>query len=435
MVDTYRITQLKARQVLDSKGRPVVEVDVITGGGAMGRAGASTGTSVGTNESFVLRDNDPNLFGGLSVFKAIDNINKIIFPAILGMDVREQALIDKKMIELDGTRYKSNLGGNAIYAVSVASARAAASASGESLYQYMASKQIKTIPLPAFNMINGGTYGTNTLAFQEFIVIPWDVSSIAESVRIGVEIFYKLGEIINKYQNGRPALLGNYSGYGAPSEDPFELFDMINEAASSLGYKEKICYSLDCASSEIYDEEKNAYMYRGEYVGRDDLISLFTRLTKKYPIGFIEDCLEEEDFEGFRKANRIIDAYIIGDDFLCTSIDRVKKAVNMQATRGMVLKPNQAGTITEALETVRFMKESNLLIVGSGRAGGVLDDPVCELGISFGVPLIKTGAPRSGERTNGINILLRAEEELEFQCLPFNLDTIQGFLGKAYLEE
>lgn len=426
---SYLIKQLKARQVLDCKGRPVVEVDVITSDGVMGRAGASTGTSVGKNESFVLRDKNPSLYNGLSVYNAIRNIKDIIAPELLGMDVREQELIDRKMIELDGTKHKSKLGGNAIYAVSVANARAASAASEKSFYKYMAPQQVKTIPLPAFNMINGGTYGANTLAFQEFMVIPWKVSSIAESVRIGVEIFHHLGDVIKKHQNGRPAVMGNYSGYGAPSEDPFEIFDIINKAASDLGYEDKICYSMDCASSEIYDEEKDAYFYKGEYVRRDYLISIFTRLSKKYPIGFIEDCLHEEDFEGFSIANKDIEAYIIGDDLLCTNIERLRKALDMKAVKGMILKPNQVGTITEALETANFAQGNNLLIVGSGRAGGVLDDPVCELGISLGLPLIKTGAPRSGERTNSLNTLLRIAEESEVKLSPFNLKSIPGFLS------
>lgn len=427
MSNGRKIVKLKARQVLDSKGRPVAEVDVIIESGVIGRAGASTGTSVGKNESFVLRDGDPSLFSGLSVFKAIKNIETVIAPALIGMDVTEQEKIDRTMIEIDGTRYKTRLGGNAIYAVSVAAARAAAAAVNQPLYQYMAFDEIKHIFAPAYNMINSGTYGDNTLAFQEFIVIPRGVSTVFDGVRIGVEIFYKLGEIIKKHQSGRPPIMGNYCGYGAPSEDPFELFDMMTEAAAQLGYKGKYCFSLDCASSEIYNEQEDAYLYRGKYISRNELISLLAKLANKYPIGFIEDALHEEDFEGFKLANEQINAVIIGDDFLCSSFDRAKKAVEMGAAKGMILKPNQAGTLTEALETVKFMKEHNLLIVASGRAGGVLDDPIAELAVALGVPILKVGAPRSGERTISNNFALRTEEELNGKTTMFDITTLPGF--------
>lgn len=430
-MDGSRIARLKARQVLDSKGRPVIEVDVITEGGVMGRAGASTGTSVGKNESFVLRDNDPNCFNGLSVYKAIENVEKKIAPALIGMDVTNIESIDRRMIELDGTRYKSNLGGNAIYACSVAAARAGAACKGIPLYQFLATDEIKTIYTPAYNMINGGKYGEVTLAFQEFIVIPKGVSTVTEGYRIGVEIFMRLGEIIKKYQGGKPAVMGNYSGYGAPTDDPFELFDMLEYAASSLGYQDKYCFAMDCAASEIYDEEKNAYMYRGKYISREELISLLVKLEGRYHIGFIEDALQEEDFEGFKIANQSIKCNIIGDDFLCSSIDRARKAIEIGAASGMILKPNQVGTLTEALETVKYMKENNMLVVASGRAGGVLDDPNAELAVAVGAPLMKTGAPRSGERTLFTNTALRIEEELQGKARMYDVTTLPRFCRKS----
>lgn len=408
-----RIKEVKARQVLDSKGRPVVETEIYTENGKMGRAGASTGTSVGKNESYVLRDNNKELFGGLSVFKAVKNIEEIIGPALVGMDVTDQQAVDHRMIELDGTRYKTNLGGNAIYSVSCAAARAAAASVGKPLWRYLAEEEPERVFAPAYNMINGGTYGNYTLAFQEFIVIPKNVSTFYEGSRIGVEIFQKMGDIIKKYNNGKPPVMGNYSGYGAPSDDPFVLFDMLMEAASSLGYEDKIVFSMDCAASEIYDEARDAYLYKGTYIDRDEMISLLSRIAHKYPIGFIEDALQEEDFEGFKKARKEIQAVLIGDDFICSSIDRAKKAIDMDAIQGMILKPNQIGTLTEAIETVRFMKQHDLLVVASGRAGGVIDDPNAELAIALGLPIMKTGAPRSGERTIFTNTGLRVEEQLK----------------------
>lgn len=407
-----RIKAIKARQVLDSNGRPVAEVDIITEGGHLGRAGASTGSSVGANESFVLRDGDPKLFGGLSVFKAIENIEKIIAPALIGLDVTDQAKVDRTMIELDGTRYKTRLGGNAIFATSVAAARAAAVVKGQPLYRAMATGEIKYIYTPASNVVNGGTYIDKTLAFQEFMIIPHGVRTANEGIRIIVEVFQHLGAVIKK-ANGRAANMGNYSGYGAPSDDPFEVFGLIAQAVADLGYQNNVCYAIDCASSEFFDNKEGAYRYRGRLVDRDEIIKVLAELSDKYPIAFIEDALEEEDFEGFKLANERINAVIVGDDFLCTSIDRAKKAVEMGAAKGMIFKPNQAGTLTEALETAKYMMDRGLLVVPSGRAGGVMDSPEKEIGLALGCCLAKSGAPRSGTRTAGLNFTMRTAEELD----------------------
>ena len=407
-----KIKEVKARQVLDCKGRPVAEVDVITESGAVGRAGASTGSSVGANESFVLRDKNPQLFGGLSVYKAIDNICNILGPAIKGMDVHDQEAIDQKMIDLDGTRYKTNLGGNAIYAVSVAAAKAAAAENHKTIYQNMASSPVSYIMSPSANVINGGTYYGKTQAFQEFMILPYGAENMEQSVRMIVETFYHLGELVEKYNGGKPAM-GNYSGWGAPSDDPAEVMKIIAQAVEDLGYTDHMAYALDCASSEYYDEEKKLYRWRGDYVDRDFIISQLQNLAEQYPIAFIEDALQEEDFEGFRMANKRIPSVIIGDDFLCTSMDRAKKAVEMGAARGMIFKPNQAGTLTEAIRTARYLMEQGLLVVPSGRAGGTLDSPEKEIGVAMGAWVTKTGAPRSGSRTSGFNFLLRVAEELK----------------------
>jgi enolase len=412
-----KIKQIKARQVLDCKGRPVAEVDVITEDGHIGRAGASTGSSVGANESFVLRDGNPKIFGGMSVYNAIENIEKKIAPAIIGIDVNNQDAIDRTMIKLDGTRYKTNLGGNAIYATSVAVARAAAATKNTSLYRSMATDEIKYIFTPTSNVVNGGSYHDKTLAFQEFMVMPYGVPTVNDAVRIIVEVFQHLGDVIKKNNNGRAANMGNYSGYGAPSDDPFEVFDLICKAVSDLGYKDNVVYSIDCASSEYYDEKENAYLYRGKLVDRDEIIKVLAGLADKYPIAFIEDALQEEDFEGFKLANQRINSVIIGDDFLCTSLDRAKKAVEMGAAKGMIFKPNQAGTLTEALETAHYMMEKGLLVVPSGRAGGVLGSPEKEIGLALGTYIAKSGAPRSGSRTEGLNFSMRAAEELNIPMI------------------
>ncbi len=405
------IKSVKARQVLDSNGRPVVEVDILTEDGYIGRAGASTGTSVGANESYVLRDGDPKLFGGMSVYKAVHNVEHVIAPALMGMDVVDQERIDRCMIDLDGTRYKTKLGGNAIYATSVATARAACKVKNMPLYRLMAKDEIKYMYAISSNVVNGGSYADKTLAFQEFMMLPYGVKTVNEAVRIIVETFMHLGQVIKK-ANGRNANMGNYSGYGAPSDDPFEVFDMIQTAVKELGYQNNVCYALDCASSEFYDEKEGAYHYRGRFVDRAEIIKVLVGLADKFPMAFIEDALQEEDFEGFKMLNERANTIVIGDDFICTSMDRAKKAVEMGAVRGMIFKPNQAGTLTEALQTAQYMKNQGMLVVPSGRAGGVLDSPEKELGVALGCYVSKSGAPRSGTRTNGINFTMRTAEEL-----------------------
>ena len=405
------IKQIKTRQILDGNGRPAVEVDVITAGGHIGRAGASTGTSVGINEACILRDEDPHLFGGLSVYKALKNIEETIAPAIMGMDVLDQEKIDNAIIELDMTRCKTNLGGNAVYGVSGAVLRAAAAVKDKPLYLSMADTPPSYVFCPTSNVVNGGSYGDKTLAFQEFMIIPYDVQDANEAVRIIVEVFIRLGKVIRRESGGKRPNMGNYSGYGAPSDDPFEVFDLIQQAVSELGYQKNICYAIDCAASEFYDTGEEAYKYRGELISRDELIKILANLADKYPIAFIEDALWEEDFEGYKLASKRINSLMVGDDFLCTNLERAKKAVEMDAIKGLVFKPNQAGTITEALAAAEYMKNKGLLVVPSGRAGGTADSPEKEIAIARGMVMSKIGAPR-GTRVNGYNLLMRVAEEL-----------------------
>lgn len=410
-----KIKKVRARQVLDSKGRPVVEVDVVTESGHLGRAGASTGSSVGKNESYVLRDNDPDNCGGLSVWEAVNNVNDTIAPELIGMDVEDQAAIDKKMIELDGTRYKSNLGGNAIFATSAAVAYAAAAYNNKPLYQYLAKKPVEYMFSLAANVVNGGAYGKDVLAFQEFMIIPHSVDTVAESTRIIVEVFQRLERVIAKYNTY--VHMGNYSGYGAPSDDPFKVMEMIFEAVQSLGYEKNVVYGLDCASSEFFNADEGLYEYRGKLVDADEVIRILSNLCNEFPIAFVEDALQEEDFEGYVRANKEINSVVIGDDFLCTSLDRVKKAIEMDATRGMIFKPNQAGTMTEALDAANYLIDRDMLVIPSGRAGGTLDSPDKEMGLALGCYCVKAGAPRSGSRTASYNFAMRTEEELNIPMI------------------
>ncbi|MDO4961182.1 MAG: enolase [Eubacteriales bacterium] len=403
-----RIKSVTARQLIDCKCRPMVEVDVITENGFLGRGSAPTGSTVGMYESCVLRDGDPNEYGGKSVHKAVDNVNTILGPAIIGMDVTDQKGIDYKMIALDGTENKAKLGGNAIYAVSVAVFRAAAASAGMPLYNYIAGGPIKTVPVPSFNVVNGGKNAGITQPFNEFIVMPWKAGSIYEAVETGVKVFEQLPKVIKSRFKTEP-MVGRSFGYVAPSEDPEEVLDTIMQAADECGCADKISLSLDCASSEMYDAATKTYLLKGKRVTADELIDYVRELTDKFEFVFIEDLLDENDWDAFPHAvSRITKTNIIGDDFIVTNKKRIEQAYAMNGIGGFILKPNQVGTITEALETYRFAVDHDLLAITSGRSGGVIDDVVMDLAVGLQLGFIKNGAPRSGERIEKLNFLMRA---------------------------
>lgn len=402
------IKSIHARQIVDCKCRPMVEVDVITEDGSLGRGCAPTGSSVGMFESCVLRDDNPDEYHGMSVHKAVDNVNNIIAPALIGKDVLKQRELDNIMIDLDGTPQKKKLGGNAIYSTSIALFRAAAECSHQTLYNYMAGGPIKTVPVPSFNVINGGHYENLTQPFNEFIIMPYGASTIYEAVEMGINTFQELEKVITKYLGHKPVVAPSY-GYASPSEDPEVNLNLISEAIENCGYTGKIGFAFDCASSEMYDRENNTYLLKGERVSADILISYVKGLTEKFNFVFIEDLLDEEDWESYPKAHKeITRTNIIGDDFIVTNLDRLKRAYDLDALDGFILKPNQVGTITEALDAYEFAKAHNLLAVPSGRAGGVIGDVVMDFAVGLQVGFIKNGAPRSGERIDKLNFLMRA---------------------------
>ena len=402
------IKSIHARQIVDCKCRPMVEVDVITEDGSLGRGCAPTGSSVGMFESCVLRDDNPDEYHGMSVHKAVDNVNNIIAPALIGKDVLKQRELDNIMIDLDGTPQKEKLGGNAIYSTSIALFRAAAECSKQTLYNYMAGGPIKTVPVPSFNVINGGHYENLTQPFNEFIIMPYGASTIYEAVEMGINTFQDLEKVITKYLGHKPVVAPSY-GYASPSEDPEVNLNLISEAIENCGYTGKIGFAFDCASSEMYDRENNTYLLKGERVSADTLISYVKGLTEKFNFVFIEDLLDEEDWESYPKAHKeITRTNIIGDDFIVTNLDRLKRAYDLDALDGFILKPNQVGTITEALDAYEFAKAHNLLAVPSGRAGGVIGDVVMDFAVGLQVGFIKNGAPRSGERIDKLNFLMRA---------------------------
>lgn len=411
-MDSLRIKKVSARQILDCKGRPAVEVDVITEGEILGRGGASTGTSVGKLEAYILRDNNPDIFEGLSVYKAIDNINNIIAPEIIGLDVSNQSEIDKRMIELDGTENKNKLGGNAIYAVSIACAQAGANAYKMPLYRFLNKSDVEALPIPTYNMINGGDYNNLSLAFQEITLVPYKCKTITENVEIGIRVFHKLARKIAEYQGVSKPYIGNYFAWAPPSDDPKVNIELLIEAVKECGVEDKVGYALDCASNEMYIPERGTYRYKGKEVDKHEIIAAIKELTETYNILYVEDIVEENDIEGFIEAvKEIKTSFIIGDDFTVTNVNKLKDAYEKNAVEGFIFKPNQVGTITECIETCKFAKEHNLLIIPSIRSGGIVDDAVMDLGIALGAVACKNGCPRTGERVFALNTLLRAESE------------------------
>lgn len=404
-----KIKAVRARQIIDCKCRPLVEVDVLTDDGALGRGEAPTGSSVGMYESYVLRDNDPAVYDGLSVRKAVANVNDIIGPALIGLDIFDQKAIDAVMIALDGTNNKRNLGGNAIYATSCACFRAAAAARRMTLYDYIANGAITTVPIPSFNVINGGRYGDVCQAFNEFIIMPYRADSIDEAVEIAVRVFAKLGKIIEKH-TGKPAGVGRSYGWIAPSEDPDELFKLMSAAIDDCGYTGKCAFALDCASSEMVDD-LGTYYLKGNRLSSSELVDYAKGLTERWNLVFIEDLLGENDWEGYRIAHeRITRALIIGDDLTVSNRERIEKAYNQNSIDGFILKPNQVGTISEAMDAHKFAADHGLLSITSGRSGGVVGDIVMDLAVGLQIPFIKNGCPRSGERIDKLNFLLRAAD-------------------------
>ena len=403
-----RIVAVDAQQVIDCKCRPAVEVVVRTESGGSGRGCAPTGLSVGTHEAFVLRDGDPANYNGLSVHKAVENARNIIRPALVSMNVFDQRAIDQRMIEIDGTREKSNLGGNTIYSTSIAVFRATADALRTPLYRHIAGGGIKSVPVPCFNVINGGRYGGFTQSFNEFILVPHGAETIDEAVQIGVVAFQKLADVLADHLHAHPRIASSY-GYAAPSDDPEVVLSLMQRAVDRCGYGKKVAFAVDCASSEMYDSATETYLLKGKRVSTGELVAYAKRLAESFPLVFIEDLLDENDWEGYRDAATELDrTLILGDDLTVTNIEYLKKAHALNAIDGFVLKPNQVGTITEALDAYRFARDHAMIAVPSGRSGGVVDDVVMDLSVGLQVPFQKNGAPRSGERIEKLNFLMRA---------------------------
>lgn len=414
------IVEVIGREILDSRGNPTVEVDVVLECGARGRAAVPSGASTGSHEAVELRDEDKSRYLGKGVLKAVNNVNTEIREALLGMDALNQVAIDKLMIELDGTPNKGRLGANAILGVSLAVSKAAAEALGQPLYKYLGGVNAKELPLPMMNILNGGAHADSAVDLQEFMIQPVGAKSFQEAMRMGAEIFHHLGKILKA--NGDSTNVGNEGGY-APSkiQGTEGALALISEAVKAAGYElgKDITFALDAASSEFCKEVNGKYEYHFKREGgvvrtTDEMIKWYEELINKYPIVSIEDGLGEDDWDGWVKLTKAIGdrVQIVGDDLFVTNTERLKKGIELGAGNSILIKLNQIGSLTETLDAIEMAKRAGYTAVVSHRSGETEDATIADVAVATNAGQIKTGSTSRTDRMAKYNQLLRIEEEL-----------------------
>ncbi len=424
-----QIVELKAREILDSRGNPTVEVDVILNSGIVGRAAVPSGASTGINEALELRDGDKKRYLGKGVLTAVKNINEIIAPEIIGLDAAAQTLIDKAMIELDGTENKSKLGANAILGVSLACARAAAAFFELPLYQYIGGTNAKELPVPMMNVMNGGAHADNNVDIQEFMIMPAGAKTLSDAVRMGAEVFHNLKSILKsrKYATS----VGDEGGFAPNLPNNEEAIKVIVEAIEKAGYKpgKDIYIALDAAASSFYNEETKKYTlnYKSdnkEEKTTDQMIDYYEMLINKYPILSIEDGLAETDWEGFKKMTAKFGhkVQIVGDDLLVTNVKYIKRAIAEKSCNAVLIKLNQIGSLTETLDAIEMAKRAGFTAIVSHRSGETADTTISDLSVAVNAGQIKTGSMCRTDRIAKYNQLLRIEEELGSVALYRGLD-------------
>ena len=408
----FKIKSVKAREVLDCRGEPTIEVDVITEGGVLGRADAPAGRSRGKYEAFEVRDGGKR-YGGRGVQKAVKIVNEIIAPMLKGMDVRQQREIDYTMIEYDGTENKSKLGGNAMVATSWAVAKAAANALSLPLYRYIGGVNSYILPVPMFLYVCGGKLAATDLDFQEFSVMPIGAKTFAEAMRMGSEVYHTLGRLLAKKYGKYSLNTGDEGSYSPPRvDDPREIFEVMLKAIEEEGYSNDFILASDAASTHMYNERTGKYRYRGKEISREELMDLYEDLVKTYPLRSIEDPLHEDDFEGHAELTKRLRIQIVGDDLFASNVKRLEEGIKVGAANAVLLKVNQIGTLTEALETASYANRNRYSVLVSERSGQTEDTWLADLTVAINAGQIKNGAPTRSERVAQFNQLLRIEEEL-----------------------
>ncbi len=411
------IADIHARQILDSRGNPTVEVDVVTDNGFLGRAAVPSGASTGKHEAVELRDGDKKTYLGRGVLQAVKNVNDIIADQLIGIEVVKQAYIDDLLIKIDGTENKAKLGANATLAVSMAVAKAAAEESGLPLYRYLGGVNATVLPMPLMNILNGGAHADNKIDFQEFMIVPIGATSFSEGLRWGVEIFHTLKTVLKK--KGFSTNVGDEGGFAPDIQSNEEAIEIVLQAIEAAGYKagEQIGIAMDAASTEMYDEAKKTYKFyksSGKTISSDEMVAYWADWVKKYPIVSIEDGMAEDDWDGWKKHTESVGSkcQLVGDDLYVTNVKRLQEGINRGIANSILIKVNQIGTVTETINAVQLAQTSGYTSIMSHRSGETEDTTIADLAVALNCGQIKTGSASRTDRLAKYNQLLRIEEML-----------------------
>jgi enolase len=411
------ITSVYARQILDSRGNPTVEADVVTDSGHFGRAAVPSGASTGAHEAVELRDGDSAVYLGKGVLKAVEHVNNELAQAVVGLEVTDQAELDMAMLDTDGTPNKARLGANAILAVSLAAARAAAQASGLPLFQYVGGVTARTLPVPMMNILNGGAHADNAIDFQEFMVMPVGATSFSQGLQMGTEVFHHLKSVLKS--KGYSTNVGDEGGFAPNIRSNEEAIETVLEAITKAGFTagKDLFIAMDAAMTELYDEKTGLYTFKksgGATMTTDEVVSYWTNWVNQYPILSIEDGLAEDDWNGWSKLNSAIGnrVQIVGDDLFVTNVDRVTKGIELNAANSVLVKVNQIGTLTETIATVQKAQRNGMTCIMSHRSGETEDSTIADLAVALNTGQIKTGSASRSDRMAKYNQLIRIEEML-----------------------
>ena len=419
---SINIEFIQARQILDSRGNPTVEVDVLLESGTLGRAAVPSGASTGEHEACELRDDDKKVYVGKGVTKAVDNVNTKIAPELIGLDPRDQEAIDRLMIDLDGTPNKAKLGANAILGVSMAVAKAAAEASSLPLYRYLGGSGARTLPVPMMNILNGGKHADNNVDFQEFMIQPWGFNNFQDAMRAGVEIYHALKKVLHK--NKMSTAVGDEGGFAPDLKDNEDALKVIGEAVSAAGYEfgKQIFVALDPACSELWDKEKKGYKFfksnPDKVLSSEQMVDYWAKWCDKYPIRSIEDGLAENDWDGWKMMTDRVGkkVQLVGDDLFVTNVKFLEKGIKTQTANAILVKVNQIGTLSETFAAVNLAMRSGYNAILSHRSGETEDSTIADIAVATNCGHIKTGAPARSDRVAKYNQLFRIEEQLGEQA-------------------
>jgi enolase len=411
------ITDIRARQILDSRGNPTVEVDVVTENGIIGRAAVPSGASTGKHEAVELRDNDKTVYMGKGVLKAVSNINDTIADQLIGLNVNEQPFIDSRLIELDGTENKAKLGANATLAVSMAVAKAAAIESSLPLYRYLGGVNATVLPIPLMNILNGGAHADNKIDFQEFMIVPVGATSFSDGLRWGVEVFHHLKSVLKK--KGFSTNVGDEGGFAPEIQSNEEAIEIVMMAIEAAGYQpgSQIAIAMDAATSEMYNEKDGTYTFyksSKKVISREEMVDYWTGWVNKYPIVSIEDGMAEDDWEGWKLHTEALSkkCQLVGDDLFVTNVKRLQRGINESIANSILIKVNQIGTVTETINAVQLAQNNGFNTIMSHRSGETEDTTIADLAVALNCGQIKTGSASRTDRMAKYNQLIRIEEML-----------------------